>query len=524
MIPTPVLIAFIASLVFALATLPLFSRLALRIGLVDLPDNSRKLHKSAIPMVGGLTVFSASIVVIFCTLGYYVDTLRFRPHDGLELTGLAVGALLLLLIGLADDLWVIRGRQKLLGQIVCCGVLIFCGFQFDKVVFAGMTINFGDLGFIVVLGWMLVAINSVNLLDGADGFAGTIGIVMSLALGVMAVYQGKIVDAVICVSLAGALIGFLRYNFPPAKVFLGDSGSMLIGFMLGAMAVRCAFKQSAAYAFFAPVALLAIPLLDTGAAIVRRRLMGRSIYTVDRGHLHHRLAKQGYGPRISLLWVALLCTMTAVGGVLALINRQSEYAIASIVIVVLVLFFARIFGLAEFRLVSNKAMSIGRSFIRGVDKNKTHVQSAVHVQGSRDWKEIWEQVCQFADEHELNELTLDLNVPWIHESFHATRRKAGVKKDSSAEWYALLPLVVDNRIFGRIEIAGSKDGKFTHHQVVNDLLKITADLEQTLHDLSSTPSTITNVAEIAAASDSTEANGSDTDDSLLSASNGRAEE
>ena len=505
--------AFTFSLILAFLLVPFFSSLAGRVGLVDLPDNNRKLHKSAIPMVGGITVFVAALFVIPSLIFLFQDSIRFRPTDQSELTGLLVGAMILLIVGLADDLWNLRGRQKLLGQIIAITALIVSGYQFDSVTFAGFKIEFGIFSVLVIYAWMIAAINSINLLDGADGFASTIGIIMSMALAVMALYQGKVVDAVIALSLAGALLGFLNYNFPPAKAYLGDSGSMLIGYMLGAMAIRCTFKQATAYAFFAPVALLAIPFIDTGAAIIRRRLMGRSIYTVDRGHLHHRLMKQGYSPRVSLLWVALLCTMTAIGGILALINRQSEYAIASIIMVVLVLFFARIFGLAEFRLVSNRAISIGKSFMRTGNGDKQHVQSAVHVQGNRDWQELWEQICEFADEHEINQVTMDLNLPWMHESFHATRRRAGTKRDASREWYVQLPLVVDEKLFGRIEVLGAVDGRFTHHQIVFDMLKIAADIEHSLRDIST--SAITNVGELEVKSNSDSV---DDPDSLVSSS------
>jgi UDP-GlcNAc:undecaprenyl-phosphate GlcNAc-1-phosphate transferase len=483
-------ISFIVAAALALGLVPMLARFARQIGLVDVPDNSRKLHTSAIPMVGGLATFLA--VVCTAALGYqfYREQLRLRPDDSLELSGLLIGSFILLLVGLVDDLWNLRGRQKLIGQIIAITALILTGYQFDHFQCLGLRIEFGIFAVLVIYAWMLVAINSVNLLDGADGFASTIGIVMSLALGVMAIYQGKIVDAAISLGLAGALVGFLRYNFPPAKAYLGDSGSMLIGFVLGAMAIRCSFKQATAYALFAPIALLAIPLIDTGAAIVRRRMTGRSIYTVDRGHLHHRLMKQGYGPRVSLVWVALLCTMTAAGAVLTVVYQQSEYAIVSIAIVMCVLLFARIFGLAEFQLVSNKALSIGRSMLGSSPGKATHVQSTVHVQGNRDWQEIWNQVCQFADEHQLNEVTMDLNVPWMHESFHATRRRAGSKKDSSREWYIQLPLVVGNRLFGRIEVLGDKDGKFSHYDVVNDMLKISADIEQSLGEAAADPAII----------------------------------
>ena len=413
-------VAFLGSVLLV----PVFSRFAGRLGLLDQPDDARKLHKSAIPMVGGLSVFFSVLAVVSLVLYLFSETIRFRPTvDVREMIGLVVGATILLLVGLVDDSRGIRGRQKLFGQIIAVTCLIASGFEFHRFGFAGIEVQFGIFAVLIVYAWMLAAINSINLLDGADGFATTIGLIMFLSIGVMAMFLGKNVDAVIALACAGALLGFLRYNFPPAKAFLGDHGSMLIGFMLGALAIRCSFKQATAYAFFAPVAILAIPFIDTGAAIIRRRLTGRSIYTVDRGHLHHRLQKQGYGPRTSLIWVGLLTTVTAIGGVLAHVNRHSEYALVSIVIVMLVLFSARIFGLAEFRLVSNKALSIGRSLIGLRGQKPKHQSTAVHMQGSRDWQEIWKEVCEFGDEHDLLQITMDINVPWMHESFHATQRK-----------------------------------------------------------------------------------------------------
>ena len=229
---------------------------------------------------------------------------------------------------------------------------------------------------------MLAAINSVNLLDGADGMAGTVGVVMSLALCVMAIYGGYWLTALISVSMAGALIGFLRFNFPPAKVYLGDAGSMLIGFVLSALAIRCAFKQNSMLAFFAPLALLAIPFLDTTAAIIRRRLTGRSIFEVDRGHLHHSLMKRGYSPRVSLLWVALLCTTTAAGSVLSFLNHSPAYALASILIVVVVMIVCKVFGVAESQLISRRASTIAKSFLQTLSTNGlNYQQSSVHVQG-----------------------------------------------------------------------------------------------------------------------------------------------
>jgi UDP-GlcNAc:undecaprenyl-phosphate GlcNAc-1-phosphate transferase len=500
-----VAIAFFASTVAALLAVPVLSKLGQRVGLVDHPDDKRKLHKSAIPLIGGLAVFlSALLAVALATwLGIQFQTqflnwsrplasaglehfaqsvLSVRPVDYWELFGLALGSAVILAVGVLDDRFGIRGRQKLFGQFVATTILIIFGYHFEQVTFAGFTVKFDVFSVLFVYAWVIAAINSVNLLDGADGMAGTIGIVMSVSLGIMAMHLGQVLNAIIAFAFAGALAGFLKFNFPPAKVYLGDAGSMLIGFVLSALAIRSMSKQTSAFAFFAPLALLAIPFIDTAAAIIRRRLTGRSIFEVDRGHLHHNLMKRGFSPRISLLWVFALTLTTAAGGILSLINQHSHYALASIALVIVVMMANRIFGNAEFLLVTRKASNFAKAILKAADDN-TNLnvqQSIVHVQGNRDWNHIWQQLSDFADEHGLLELTLDLNAPWIHESFHATRRRKDLPRGGNHEWYAQLPLIAGKRLFGRIELLGSGTEALSHNQIVRSLLTVTQSIEREL--------------------------------------------
>ena len=497
-----VVLAFFASLITAIFAVPMFSKIGTAAGLVDLPDNKRKLHTNAIPLIGGIAVFTSTLIsVTFVTwlslnfqslfLGWsrpvysfvFNDlqqlVVSFRPSDQWELLGLLIGSVVILAVGVLDDRFAIGGRQKLLGQFVAATVLILFNYHFDQVTFAGLTIKFDVFSIVFVYGWVLAAVNSVNLLDGADGIAGTIGIVMSVALGIMAISLGQALNAIILFGFAGAILGFLKFNFPPAKVYLGDAGSMLIGFVLAAMAIRSVSKQTSAFAFFAPLALLSIPFIDTAAAIVRRRLTGRSIFEVDRGHLHHSLMKRGYSPSASILWVMALSMTTATGGVLSLINRQSIYALVSIAVVIFVMIANRIFGNAELQLVTRKAAGLAQALTnKNPTGDSTNVrQSIVHVQGSRNWDEAWQQLSDFADDSGLLELTLDLNAPWIHESFHATRRRRDIASGGNHEWYAQIPLIAGQRLFGRVEIVGSGEENLTHHQIVEKLSITTKVIE-----------------------------------------------
>ncbi len=501
-----VILAFFASLIIALLAMPGLSKIANVVGLVDLPDNKRKLHKNAIPLVGGIGVFISALVAVtlvaWLSLQFQESFLKWsrpaysllfddfkqlvvsvRPSDQWELLGLLIGSSIILAIGVLDDRFAIRGRQKLLGQFVAATVLIFFDYHFKQVTFAGFTIKFDVFSIIFVYGWVLAAVNSVNLLDGADGIAGTIGIVMSVSLGIMSIFLGQALNAMILFGFAGALLGFLKFNLPPAKVYLGDAGSMLIGFVLSAMAIRSMSKQTSAFAFFAPLALLSIPFIDTAAAIIRRRLTGRSIFEVDRGHLHHSLMKHGFSPRASILWVMTLSLTTATGGVLSLINQQSIYALVSIFIVVFVMLGNRIFGNAEFQLVTRKASGFAHALMKPAiaEGDQTNIrQSAIHVQGNRNWDHIWQQLSDFADDSGLLELTLDVNAPWIHESFHATRRRRDIPSGGNQEWYLQVPLIADGRLFGRVEIVGAGTEELTHHQIIEKLSLTTKSIEAEL--------------------------------------------
>ena len=504
---TLILTSLILSAFLTWLIVRLYWPIAEKIGLVDNPDKTRKLHQTAIPLVGGISFLTAILISIplvvvlektFSGVFNWSDSAinnllpwnmphlsigRFREVDASELTGLVIGSVFLLLVGVLDDWKGIRGRHKLIGQIIAATILMLFGFEFESVSFGGMTFKFGVFAGILIYFWMLAAINSVNLLDGADGIATTIGIIMTGAMGVMLLYQGNGLDCVIMFSLTGALIAFLTYNFPPAKVYLGDAGSMVIGFILAAMAIRSTFKQNSMFAFMAPIALLAIPFIDTGAAILRRRLTGRSLFSVDRGHLHHALLEKGYSPIASLVWVALFCLITAVGGVMALIQRDSEIALAAIGLVVVMMAGAKLFGFAELKLATRKAYGIGRAFLPGGRDLAPEIkESTYHVQGDRDWETWWGTLKDYAVENSFLEMTMDLNAPWIHEAFHAKMKGTERVRESNYIWSSSVPLVFKNRIFGKVDFSCSKDSR-SHHLIIEDILNLTREIEASLSEV-----------------------------------------
>lgn len=466
------LAAFVFAFLACLAIVPFAKRFAFRNGIVDSPDKKRKLHGRTIPLAGGIAVFTTLLITITFAIVFDLGMAERIVANAGQAIGLLLASVIILAIGVVDDKYGMRGRQKLAGQCIAVGVLIFCGFRFSTMSFMGyeMPMHFLSIGLVAI--WLLGTINALNLIDGADGLASTIGAIVSGSIVFMAL-ENHPSEAAMAAALTGALVGFLVYNFPPASVFLGDAGSMLIGLLVGALAIRCSVKEAATFTLIAPIAILTVPIFDSVAAIVRRRLTGRSIYQVDRGHLHHTLLERGIGPRRMLLWVAGLCLITGIGGVLSVILQQDWIAALSVVMVITFLVAGRIFGFAEFRLLSGRANKIARSFLMSPREQQKQVrETTVRLQGSRNWGQLWESITEFAETHELSDVKLDLSLPWLHEGFHATWDRS-VRVEAHEEWHSRLPLAVNGTVYGRLEVSGplTRSSIFLLLSLLADLLE-----------------------------------------------------
>lgn len=476
------LATLLVSLLATLLLTPLIRRGAIRWGVVDSPDGNRKLHMSATPLCGGLAVlFGTSVGIV--TLPLIVSGISYA--DLSATWSIFVSCFLICGLGLLDDIFAIRGRQKLIGQIVCTGVIIMGGMQISRVVVMGINIDLGIAAIPFTMLWLLGATNSLNLIDGMDGLATGVGIILSLAIGAMAHYtSGFGVDAVLAYALAGSLMAFMFFNFPPAKMFLGDAGSMLIGLLLGILAIRSSLKGPATIALAAPTAIWAIPAFDVAMAIVRRKLTGRSIYTTDRGHLHHYLQQNGYGNRSALLWIGLLCGVTALGALASVIMKNDILAIASSVVVLGTMVITRFFGYQECSLlgrrVINAARSLVPSFQRFADTQDGESLES-RLQGSREWELLWSELTSFARRFDLHYIQLNVNVPSAHEEFHADWKSPTLSRGADA-WTSEVPLMLDGMIVGRLKFSGVAPGRkvFSH---VGDLVAALGNVENTIRDL-----------------------------------------
>jgi UDP-GlcNAc:undecaprenyl-phosphate GlcNAc-1-phosphate transferase len=283
------LIVALAACILSLILTPWVRQLALFCGLVDRPDNKRKFHKKPVPRVGGVAVAFA----YFCMLGllYLAGSAVDVSADALTFAIRLLPAMVVVsLTGLLDDLFQLAPWQKLIGQVIA-GVLAYTsGIQITATPF-GFSLEWWSLP--LTVGWLVLCANAVNLIDGLDGLAGGIGCMVSAAAVVTAVIEHDAVIGLTAAPLVGAILGFLRYNRHPATVFLGDCGSLFIGFMLGCYAVLWSGHASTPLGMMAPLMALSIPLLDTFLAIVRRFLRKHPIFLPDRSHVHHRLLDRG---------------------------------------------------------------------------------------------------------------------------------------------------------------------------------------------------------------------------------------
>lgn len=294
----PILSAIVAALV-VLAVTPQAMRLAHAVGALDHPSD-RRIHREPTPRLGGLAILA----------GFLVPVLFFLPDDPAA-RALVVGAVLITMLGAIDDVWGLSPAVKFAGQAACATIPVAAGLTIDHITLP--VIGVGDLGvaqYPLTILWFVALVNMINFTDGMDGLASGITGLGATTFAILAASLGRADPAIMAAALAGACAAFLVYNFHPARVFMGDAGSMLLGFVIAGVAVSGVMKSAAAIAVVAPLIILAIPILDTSFVILKRLKYGLPVYNADRSHFHHRFFTIGWSQRKTVLalyaWCALM--------------------------------------------------------------------------------------------------------------------------------------------------------------------------------------------------------------------------
>lgn len=325
------ILAAAVAMAFVIILTPAVIKLAISTGAVDKPD-ARKVHKVPIPRIGGLGIYVSFMIAVFVA----VVSSNLDGESLREIVGLLLSASFIVALGLVDDYKNLPAKLKLLGQILAA-VIFVIGFDVKIDV---ITNPFGDyiyLDWIAVpatIFWLVGLTNTVNLIDGLDGLAAGVSAIAAITILLVALKQNFFLVSILTAALAGGAIGFLFYNSHPAKIFMGDSGSMFLGFMLAGISVIGAFKSTATIALIVPILALGLPILDTTFAIVRRYRGGRPIFQPDKGHLHHRLLSLGFTHRQAVLLMYVISAMLGLSAV-ALTEVSSQFALMILIIVVI---------------------------------------------------------------------------------------------------------------------------------------------------------------------------------------------
>ncbi|MCP3031449.1 undecaprenyl/decaprenyl-phosphate alpha-N-acetylglucosaminyl 1-phosphate transferase [Halobacillus sp. A1] len=282
---------------------PLVKKAALRLGATDQP-NERKVHKGTMPRLGGLAIFLSFLAGIIV---FYPDSTYTLP--------IIIGAILIIVTGVADDLVEVSPKIKLLGQLLATGVVIYGGVQveFVNLPFGGQ-LEFGMLSIPITVLWIVGITNAINLIDGLDGLAAGVSSIALLTISGMALFMGNTFVVIVGLIVLGSTLGFLLFNFYPAKIFMGDTGALFLGFMIAVLSLL-GFKNVTLFSFIIPIIILGVPISDTLFAILRRKLQNKPWSSPDKSHLHHCLLNLGYSHPQAVLIIYAVSSLFSIAAV-----------------------------------------------------------------------------------------------------------------------------------------------------------------------------------------------------------------
>lgn len=315
-----IIVALLTAMVISYLATPLAILIAHKIGAIDVPKDERRVHKIPTPRLGGLAIY----------LAFVVATLLYVPLNK-EIIGLLISSCLMIVMGVIDDTHPLDSKTKLLVQIISAAIVVSFGVRIDffsHPIAQGKFLFLDYLSVPITIFWIVGITNTVNLIDGLDGLAAGISAIAAVTLGIVSYLNGSSAYTILLACLAGGVFGFLPYNFNPAKIFMGDTGALFLGFALAIISIEGTVKGATIFAVVIPVLALAIPILDTAFAIIRRKLAGKPIMEADKGHLHHRLLSFGLNQKQT---VFVLYLVSAVLGTSAIFISRVRIEIGLLV-------------------------------------------------------------------------------------------------------------------------------------------------------------------------------------------------
>jgi UDP-GlcNAc:undecaprenyl-phosphate GlcNAc-1-phosphate transferase len=398
---------FLGLVSFALSLLltPLVRNVAWHFGIVDQPDQQRKIHSSPIPRMGGVAIFAAVV-------GAYGLLLIVRLSSGaivsadLPLVLRLLPALAIVFgIGIIDDIISVRPWIRLAVETVAATFAWIGGIHITAI--AGYSFSGAVVSFIVTVLWIVTCTNAINLIDGVDGLASGVSLFAAVTMLIAALLDHNYPMALAVVPLAGALLGFLRFNFFPASIFLGDCGSLTLGFLLGCFGAVWTEKSTTLLGLTAPLMVLAVPLLDVGLAVVRRLLRGQPLFVADNAHIHHKLLSLGLSPRHLLLVIYGICAFGSAASLLLTINHNQDRDFVLILVCLAAWLGLQHLGYTEFSVA--KKMVFGGT-IRSVLSAQLALEAfEQEVNAYLTLTQCWEVICRTCPQFGFSGIVFDID-------------------------------------------------------------------------------------------------------------------
>jgi UDP-GlcNAc:undecaprenyl-phosphate/decaprenyl-phosphate GlcNAc-1-phosphate transferase len=448
-----ILLMFSVAFFLSLALTPLIRDLALGRGWLDRPDGRRKTHRMAVPRLGGIAVHLAFALSFGAALTVFRDAPWMGPPVPGAYLHLLAACTAVMLVGLLDDLFGVHPISKILVQAAAGLYLYYNGYQIRLVSNPfGETLNLGLLSLPITLLWFAGMSNAFNLIDGLDGLAAGVGLFSTSIVFILALMNDRWEIVLLSVVLAGALLGFLRYNFGSASIFLGDSGSLFVGFALAALAVRGSMKSSTAVAVLAPLLALGFPIVDTSMALLRRLVGRRGLLEPDADHIHHRIVRLGLTQQRA---VVILYGVTALFGALSLLTMTGQshaIGLAAVVFTLVTWIGIRRLGYSELGEIP-RMLKRGLSFEWPPSANGSPLAAVPRAfREARDAEHLHEALVSAVSALRFERMAVRLRVPG---PYLPVWEAPDSDLDPRRSWAWTIPLVNGKELLGEVELVGS---------------------------------------------------------------------
>jgi UDP-GlcNAc:undecaprenyl-phosphate GlcNAc-1-phosphate transferase len=428
---TTLLAIFLIALTLSLITTPFAKNLGNKWGAIDFPDE-RKFHHSPIPRDGGLAIVF-SFFVTLCIMSFFntdvSNTLRFDP----PMIYLFVGSGICFAVGLFDDFKRLGPYIKFFVQIVAATVAYLGGVRIEFFHVGSFFIQAGVLSYFITVFWFVFFINAINLIDGLDGLAAGITFFASIVLVILSVIQNNFVTAVLFTALSGSILGFLRYNFNPASIFMGDGGSYFLGFTIAGLSITGAVKSQLGAALLIPLVALGVPIFDTLISPLRRFMLGQSLFQPDKGHVHHRLIDKGLSARRSVLIIYGITIGLCLLSILLVNFRNEQAGLILIILGSISVVFIQKIGYFDY-FATDKIYGWFRDVTdeAGITRDRrTFLSLQLEITNAREVNTLWGKICNALDrlEFDMAQLTIQ-NIPEFASKFDSFKGQIPIMNDT----------------------------------------------------------------------------------------------